>query len=62
MAEPSFKVKERPDFLKLKQAETWKSESSGAMPRNSGVVQFSVDEYNKPVDRKKLRENNTAKH
>jgi len=57
MAEPSFKVKERPDYLKMKQSETWKSESSGPIPRNKGVVQFCVEEYNKPVERQK-KENN----
>lgn len=55
MPEPSFKVKERPDYIKLKQSETWKQQSSGPMPRNKGVVQFSVDEYNKPVKRNNIK-------
>ena len=59
MAEPTFKVRERPDFLKMKQAETWKSESSGQMPKHKGIIQFSVDEYNKPVDKNK--KNNATK-
>lgn len=52
MTEPTFKVKERKDFLKLKQMETWKSDSSGKMPTYTKVVQFSIDEYNKPTKNK----------
>lgn len=53
MAEPVFKVRERRDFLKEKQMETWKSESSGKMPNHKGVVNISTDEYCKPVSKKK---------
>lgn len=48
MPEPTFKVKERKDYLKLKQMETPKIASSGAQPNFTSVVQFSVDEYNVP--------------
>lgn len=48
MPEPTFKVKERKDYLKLKQMETWKEASSGKKPNFSRVVQVSVYEYNKP--------------
>ena len=56
MPEPSFKVKERKDYLKLKQMETRKEASSGKEPKHRGVIQFSVDEYNKPVSREKTEE------
>lgn len=58
MSDPSFVVKERKDYLKLKQMETWKSDSSGPMPKHSEVVQFDTIEYNKPA---KKEENKSEK-
>lgn len=49
MSDPAFVVKERKDYLKLKQMETWKSDSSGPMPKYSEIVQFDTIEYNAPV-------------
>lgn len=56
MPEPVFKVKERKDYLKLKQMETPKVASSGVQPNFSAVIQFSVDEYNVPS----RKQNNTT--
>lgn len=57
MPDPAFVVKERKDYLKLKQMETWKSDSSGQMPKHTKVIQFDTIEYNKPVERKNTEEN-----
>ncbi len=56
MAEPSFKVRERRDYLKEKQMETWKSESSGRMPNHKGTVLISTEEYCKPVSKESKKE------
>lgn len=57
MSDPSFVVKERKDYLKLKQMETWKSDSSGPMPKHSEIVQFDTIEYNKPAKKADTEEN-----
>ena len=55
MPEPTFKVRQRRDPIHVEQEKTWKSNSSGPMPKNSGVVEFSTTEYNKPVEKEEKK-------
>lgn len=61
MPEPTFKVKERKDYLKLKQMETQQHVSTGVLPNYTKVIQFSVDEYNKQ-SRKQNKEDAELPH
>lgn len=53
MTDPVFKVRERPDTFKIRHGQTPQEVSSGKRPNAKTVIQFSVDEYNKPKQQQK---------